>query len=821
MERLNLDQDWCFRRGLLDSIGILESDPGVYVNLPHDGMIGLDVTKDAPAKHDSGYYPGDVCNYTRYVDIPQEWQDDAIGLQFDGVMMHASVEINGCKVGEHHYGYSPFYVDITDFLSFGAQNRITININTGVQPSSRWYTGSGLFRSVTLCHGKRVHILPDGIYLYTKEVTDDIAFVGAQIDLGNQTLQNHMVEVEVDLCGAGDDSGTVVASGKRTIMVPKMGQETANLVIHIPNPKLWDVDNPNLYEVKVIAKDFGVYTTRIIESDNPEYDELSTLFGVRTISVDSVRGLRINGKTTKLKGGCIHHDNGLLGAASLYECEARKVQKLKEIGFNAIRTAHNPPSRVLVEACDRLGMYIFDEAFDAWGIAKRTGDYSQHFEAQWEKDITAYVKRDRVHPSVIMWSIGNEIPERGGLNQGYTLATKLANKIHSLDMTRPISNGICSLWAGLDDVMAKDQDQNQNAVTNSKELYEAYTEPFTNGLDVVGYNYMELAYERDHEMFPERVVLGSENFPKEIGFRWPVVEASDYVIGDFTWTAWDYIGEAGIGKSIFVEEGDPLIEKGPWAIMPPETSPFPWKLANDADVDITGLRRPQGDYRSVVWGSNETYLYSVHPANYGKIELLSMWGFPDLRKCWNYGEYIGKPIKAVVFSKADEVELILNGNVLERKPVVKDGELPNSVSFDLVYETGVLEAVGYCDGKQVSSDKIITSGKPSTIILKPEKEALLADGHDLVFIQIDIVDDEGRLVTDAQIEIKATLSGQGDLTGFGTGNPCTADNYTVPETTTYNGHAMAVIRSGYEQGSVTLSVESDGLKSSECIVSIQ
>ena len=441
-------------------------------------------------------------------------------------------------------------------------------------------------------------------------------------------------------------------------------------------------------------------------------------------------------------------------------------------------------------------------------MAKRTGDYSQYFETLWEKDLTAFIKRDRVHPSVIMWSTGNEIPERGGLNQGYSTATKLAERIRTLDPTRPVSNGICSFWSGLDDAMAKGQDQTQNAATEKEaDFWEKQTEAFTNGLDVVGYNYMEDLYERDHELYPERVILGSENFPREIGFRWPVVEKLPYVIGDFTWTAWDYIGEAGIGKSLFVDETDPLVKKGPWAVMPPSTTCYPWRLANDADFDITGIRKPQGDYRSVVWGSKHTYLYSMQPQNYGKAEVISMWGFTDVRKCWNYAGFEGKPVEVIAFSGAEEVELLLNGVPVGKKAVQKDGTLPNSVRFVLPYEKGVLEAVSYTDGMEVSRDRLATTGEPAEIRLIPEKKELLADGHDVAFVQIEILDQNGLLVTDAQIPLKAVFSGVGELSGFGSANPVTEDNYTLPETHSFRGRATAVIRSGYEQGSAELVIE--------------
>ncbi len=817
MKRIALDEKWTFRRGFIDSLGGLEADPGVEVNLPHDGMISLEVTENAQAKFDSGYFPGDTCNYTKYVMIPKEWENECIGLNFDGSMMHTTIEINGCKVGEHHYGYSPFYVDITDYVTFGVENRVTINVNTGIQPSSRWYTGSGLFRGLTLCHSPRVHVANDGIYLFTKEIEDNRAYIAAQIEIGNSTLENRLVEVTVSL--AENETKEVAAKTTQLIQVNPGKQEVAKMTLILENSKLWDCENPNLYQVTVVAADMGVYRTHFVKNDNIIRDEATALFGVRTITADAVRGLRINGKTVKLKGGCLHHDNGLLGAVSLYEAEARKIKKLKEIGFNAIRTTHNPPSLALVEACDRIGMYIFDEAFDAWGMAKRAGDYSNYFTTCWEQDLSAFIKRDRIHPAVIIWSIGNEIPERGGLGNGYTLASRLAEKVKELDATRPVSNGICSFWSGLDDFLAKGTAQYQNAFDGTdKDVWERGTEAYTNGLDIVGYNYMEDLYVRDHELYPERVILGSENFPKEIGFHWPMVEELPYVIGEFTWTAWDYIGEAGIGKAIYVDKNDPMAEKKPWEIMPPQTSYFPWRLANDADVDITGRILPQGAYRSVVWGNEKTYLFSQHPDHFGKVELMSMWGFPAVSKNWNYEEYENKSIELLVFSNADEVELLMNGQVIERKKVSTKRPMPNSVRFNTTYHSGKVEAVSYRDGKEVSRDAITTTGKPASIRLVPEKNRLNANGHDLIYVGIDILDHEGYVVPDASVELTAEVTGCGVLAGFGTGNPITDEDYTAPRTISYRGHAMAILRSSYKQGATVLRISAKDFEPAEITI---
>lgn len=802
MKKENINQSWEFRRGFVDSLGALDGIPMTIVDLPHDGMISTDVAPDAPAKYDSGYFKGDMCNYTKYIFIPEEWKNESIGLKFDGAMMHVTVEINGYKVCDHHYGYSPFYVDITNVVEFGQQNRVTINANTGVQTSSRWYTGSGLYRGLTLCHGPKVHIKNDGVYAYTKEVSDGIAFIEAQVDVCNDTPENRIVEVNLQLID--EKKNTVTADITANIQVNAMAEETARLAFTVTNPKFWDIDNPNLYIAKATVTDIGTYRTRFFKNETCTTDVAEKLFGIRTITADAIRGLRINGKTVKLKGGCVHHDNGLLGAVSLYECEVRRIKKLKEIGFNAIRTAHNPPSEALVEACDREGFYIFDEAFDCWSIPKRPGDFSTHFESLWEKELTAFIRRDRIHPSVIMWSTGNEIPERGGLNNGYTWATKLALAIKKLDSSRPVSNGICSLWSGLDDNLIQKQNSAQNAGNSEEISWDKITEPFTNGLDVVGYNYMEDLYENSHKLYPHRVILGSENFANEIGFRWPLVEKLPYVIGDFTWTAWDYIGEAGIGKSIMIEKNDPMASWKPWEVMPPQTSPYPWRLADDADIDITGRMRPQGAYRSVVWGSDKTHLYSRDPEYIGRLEMMSMWGFIDVQKNWNYHGYENRAVELVVFSNADEVAIVLNGTEIDRKPVCMERPLPYSARFETIFIPGVIEAVSYKNGVEISRDRMETAGKPARLVLTAEKTTMRADIDDVTYVNMQVVDSDNRPVPDIHWLIKAEVVGEGYLAGFGSGAPCTAENYTDEFALTHNGQATLIVRSNGVAGKISV-----------------
>ena len=842
MKRENLNRGWTFDFGLKSSFSRGPSETMKTVDLPHDYMIESEVYQEAPSGPASGYYNAGVAHYTKSVMIPEDWKDELVFLHFDGVMMNATIEVNGTKAALQHYGYAPFTVEITPFLYFGQENSITVTVNPSMQPNSRWYSGAGMYRGAELLHAPKVYLKEDGIYGYTKEIEYDengkavCAYLNVSADIVNRTDKNVLADVCFSLyedtgraCCPGDSEALLSRSIR--IQLNPGSEETAYYTLTLPDPKLWDAEEPNLYRLAVSVRAADEFRTHIL----PLPEELQTedcgctLFGIRTIRADVNHGLRINQKSVKLKGGCLHHDNGLLGAVSLYDAEYRKLSILKSIGFNAVRTTHNPPSSALVEACDRLGIYIFDEAFDAWGMGKQPGDYNQFFETDWEKDLRAFVRRDRVHPSVIIWSTGNEITERGGLGNGYTLASNLAKAIKALDPSRPVSNGICSFWNGLDDQMMAEAFRKMTEAASSGNIqnidyggkydttYEDYTEAFTNGLDIVGYNYLENKYEYDHERFPERVILGSENFPREIGRHWPMIEKTPHVIGDFTWTAADYIGEAGIGKSVFVDPDDPILERGRF-VLSSHTSDFPWRLANDADIDICGNILPQGLYRKVVFGSDETFIFSYDPANFGKTEVISQWGFTAVKRQWKWEGQEGKPVRIAVFSRSEEVEVIVNGKSLGRKKAgeAQADDMPCSFVFDTVYEPGTIEAVSFAGGKEVSRDLVKTHGTPAALRLIAEKDSVPADGESLVYVRAEILDENGAPVPDAEVKLAAEAEGSAlTLLGFGSGNPITAENYTKGAFTSFNGKALAVLRAGYDAGETTLKIKGEGIGASE------
>ena len=783
MIRKSIDLGWKFFRGLPNHGFVLED--GRDVDLPHDFNVEEATVPSAPAHAATGYYAGSAATYIKELDIGPEYAGRTVMIEFDGVYMNAVVSLNGQAVCRHNYGYTPFVVDITDYIRPGKTNRLSVFVDNTPQPNSRWYSGAGIYRHVDLLISDAVRIVPWGIYAHTDHIVNGDAFVTVETTVANDTAKDVKVQA---MSYAADEDGSIVGKTPALVYVPAMSTAIARATVRIPQAKLWDIDAPYLYNIKTEIK-CGEMT-----------DEWQDVFGVRTISVDTVNGFMLNGRTVKLKGGCIHHDNGLLGAESYYDSEYRKLKIQKDGGFNAMRTAHNPPSRDMLLAADRLGMLVLDEAFDCWFNSKSVNDYGRYFETDWEKDMEAFIVRDRNHPCVFMWSTGNEIVERGGMSKGYAIAAKLADKVRALDPTRPVLNALCSLWNGLeDDIMEKMREELANAmgggfIENSNtpfidSIWMEYTEYFCAPLDVVGYNYLDKRYAMDGNFYPGRVICGTESFGNDFDNVWANTMAHPYVIGDFTWTSYDYIGEAGIGKSTFHDPNGEIPE------APSHVSSYPWRLGNDADFDICGNEKAQLWFRRAVWGEKDTKIAVQDPKYFGMTESVSRWGFEDVTDSWTWPGSEGKDIKVTVYSGAEEVELIINGKSCGK---VKPERF--RAIFNVKYQPGIIEAISYSAGSEISRDRLETAGEPVKLALIPERTAAPADGHSLIFVNIELQDAEGRRVPCNDDVISAEIIGPATIAAFGGADPITEENYTLNIGKTYKGRAQAILRTHTGRG---------------------
>lgn len=816
----DLNRDWAFMPGMYSAESAANART---VQLPHDYLIETDTRPEAMSGPATGYYDAFPANYTKHVVIPAEWKGDPVILRFDGAMQNATVEVNGSYVSMQHYGYAPFDADISPYLYWGEKNRITVTTHPGTQPNSRWYAGAGLYRQVWLYHKPLIHIAQDGIFTVTERLEWEQgmaveAFLRTGITVRNGTSEDRLVQVEIRI--APEDKPDTGVTASALVQVKANAETTVLLRSVVDHPQLWDAEHPCLYTVHAEIRDQGVFGVRQEEESASGIRDTDTVrFGIRTIETDARHGLRINGIPVKLRGGCIHHDNGILGAESFRDSEVRKIRKMKEIGYNAVRTSHNPPSTVLLDVCDELGMYVLDEAFDGWRIGKNPGDCNQYFDTDWEKDVEAFVRRDRNHASVILWSTGNEVMERGGLGDGYTLSEKLARKVQSLDTSRPVTHALCSFWSGLDDramdafrkqiaaAMSGDGMTLQNLQADPEDLtWEKRTEPMVNALDVVGYNYMDGCYERDAKLYPNRVIVGTESYPSQMHEVWELTEKCPHVIGDFTWTAVDYIGEAGIGKVIFTDPEDPRVRMGSMAAMNTKAE-WPWRLAWDADIDLCGNLTPQGVMRKILWGGSETRIFVQDPSCRDRTELISPWGWETVSASWNWPGAEGREIRVVVYSATEEVALSLNGETVAKKPTEK-----HRAEFVLRYAPGTLRAAGFRDGAVLSEDELETAGKATEIHLIREQTVLKNDGMSLLYVPVEIRDACGRLVPDADLQLHAEVTGAGTLAGFGSADPRARDNYSTGDFATWRGKALAIIRAETEAGSATLTIRGGNME---------
>ena len=814
------------------------------VDLPHDFIIGKSVDPKAACGAEGGFYPGAFGTYTRKIQFSAKEMEKRHVLCLDGCAGSAKVIVNGHLAARHHYAYTPFDVDITPYLTEG-ENRIAVVASNTDQPNARWYTGGGLYREVELLEGPMVHIANHGVFAYTRSISGSAAAVGVEVTVENHSSRGQTVSVDVAIHDRVNPFSpetdlhpeNACASAKGVIWVDAGGSSVLRTQILVQNPRMWDLETPCLYEARAsihICGGIHPDPQKISQSGvtaDETLDQETAVFGIRQITVDALKGLQLNGKTLKLKGGCIHHDNGIIGAAAWHDSEYRKVLLHKKNGFMALRMAHNPPSTELLNACDEIGMMVFNEAFDVWNMEKSAFDFSQHFASEWESELTNFIFRDRNHPCVFVWSVGNEIPEQGGLSEGYQTSAMLTAKTRQLDPTRPVGGALCSFFRGLDDadnarywqdIFAHRDELMSNGSVNldcpfGKSVWPYYTAPFAANWDIVGYNYLNYQYEPSHELFPTRVICCTESKPRELVPYWEDVQRLPYVIGDFEWTSMDYIGEAGIGNTQYVEK-----DEAEQAMMAMHFAQYPLRLAGSGDFDICGFEKPQLAYRRIVWGSRETFITSHNPINYHKTELLGRYGWADCGHTWSWPAEKGTPIKLEVYSAAPMVELIVNGVSHGTAPAGKENDFRGI--FHIPYEPGRVEAISRSEeGDEISRDKVLSADAPVQIRITEDEtlselHRLEANrqqkGSALRYLVIEIADQNGRSVTYVEEEVRVTVEGAGKLLGLGTGRISTEENYASGVIKTFRGKALAVI-SGWEQGKTVVRVTSDTLPQAE------
>ncbi|WP_346855952.1 glycoside hydrolase family 2 TIM barrel-domain containing protein [uncultured Draconibacterium sp.] len=788
------NNDWKFIRADADNAQSVDFDDSNWrtLDLPHDYSI-----EDVPAKDGvnqigpfseesagggaTGHVVGGTAWYRKHFTLDKTHEGKIIKVLFDGVYMNADIWLNGNHLGNHPYGYTAFAYDLTDFLNpAGEENVLAVQVkNEG--KNSRWYSGSGIYRNVSLLKTNPVHIDLWGVYITTPEVESTKAKVLLETRFANGTKLGKSLTLSTQIL---NPAGEVIADSEALIELDAANNNVIHTEEEVFNPELWSPENPALYTLVL----------RVFDGKQL-IDQTEEKFGIRTIEFSPEKGFVLNGQSVLLKGGCLHHDNGILGSATFKRAEYRRVKTMKDNGFNAIRTSHNPPSKSFLDACDELGMLVMDESFDQWQKPKNPEDYNLYFDEWWEKDLESMVLRDRNHPSIIIWSIGNEIGERAD-SSGLEIAKNLRNKVLSMDKTRPVTQAICHFW----DQPGRPWDD---------------TAPAFDILDIHGYNYQWKNYEPDHQKDSKRIIVGTESFPKEAFDNWQLVEKYPYVIGDFVWTGMDYLGESGIGHTALDNEAP--------AFMPP----WPWFNAYCGDVSILGYKKPQMFYRDVVWRNSELEIMVHAPVAEGRKEVISMWGWPEEWKSWNWEGNEGLPLQVSVYSRCDKVRLELNGNLIgeqeigQENPAVQQMDIPMqerkitalATYFTVPYHPGELVAIGIEDGEEVLRQSLKTAGKPAAVKITAECETFEAAENDLAYFNVEIVDEEGLLVPDAELPVEFEIQGDCYVQAVGNGNPKDMKSFQQTKVNTFRGKCLLIVRSNKRANEIVVLAKSEGLTS--------
>lgn len=760
------------------------------VTLPHDAMIHEKRSPECESGSAGAYFPGGVYEYEKMFDVPEQWKGKTVLIRFEGVYRRADVSVNGISVGRIVNGYTERIFDLSAALNYGAENGIKVVVDNSEVPNSRWYSGSGIYRPVTLFVMDQVHIVPDGIRI--------------------STVSYNPARIAVSVKHVGGEAKVTILDGNQ-VVAEASGDA---LELEIPEAKLWDEDNPFLYTCKVILRENG---------ESVDSGEIS--FGIRKLEW-SPKGLMVNGQETLLRGGCVHHDNGILGACAYAEAEERKVRIMKEYGYNAIRSSHNPCSRAMLEACDRYGMYVMDESWDMWYQHKSKYDYASDFMEHYRDDLASMVQKDYNHPSVILYSIGNEISEPAK-EEGMEIAREMIDTLHSLDDSRPVSVGLnlmivanaakgqemynsdgginadaaSDLGSGAEAEggaeaaegaqQMPDMSQMNSTMFNQMTMMigagmnhsadgddaDKATSPILDAVDIAGYNYASGRYPLEGAAHPDRLIFGSETFPQDIPVNWAMVEQYPYLIGDFMWTAWDYLGEAGLGAWSYTEDAMRF------------DKPYPWLLGGAGVIDITGHGDGGALLAKVVWGKNDGQIgIAVTPANHPGVDVIkSAWRGTNAIPSWSWKGCEGNHVTVEVYSRAAKVVLSLNGEVI--------GEaVPENckASFETMYKPGNLTAVGYDEnGTEVERGILQSAAGENSIHLRADCGEIINGA--VVFIEVDICGENNEIESNAD-ELLTIYAEGAEILGFGSGRGRTEESFVSNQYTSYYGRALAAVR---------------------------
>lgn len=766
-----------------------------------------------------------------------------VNIRFDGVYNQSEVWINGKKVAMNVYGYMPFVVNLNEILADKsariAENEREVNIvvkamNEG--QNSRWYAGSGIFRHVWLETSDKIHLDEWDVFVDGSEI---IPKKGANVKVFAKVHNDDAFSASGDMIvDILDAEGKKVASVKKQFYAPGASSDehskegvSVETEVLVKTPHTWSVDDPYRYTARVS-----------IQKSGEERDALKIPFGIRSIEFSAKEGFKLNGKSMKLRGGCVHHDNGLLGAAGIDRADVRKVELLKAQGFNAVRCSHNLPTEAFLNACDSLGMLVIDEVFDQWEATKRKDDYSNYFSKEkqtiedgkivgmgitnFEHDAALMVRRDRNHPSIIMWSIANEVAQRADVPRGKEIALQISLAINNEDGTRPTTMAVSSFWDRPD---LKWEEDSHRAFEN---------------VEVGGYNYEWRHYESDHEAYPERIMYGSESLPKEMAENWKLVEKNPYILGDFVWTAVDYIGESGVGHTL-ERSDDRWVQLLSW----------PWFNAWCGDLDLIGMKKPQSYYRDVLWGKSKIAMAVRPSVPDGEHEDVTQWGWTAEENHWNWmgkgatgkmkSDYLpvelrpenyktsnvanvarhnvnahrSDSMRVNVYSREERVRLLINDSVMGEKDVNPENY---TATFTVAYEPGQIKAEIVSPenkkakkGEEIAEVHFNTANAPAGIRFEAVDSIVTASHNDLAYIYINIVDDEGNLCPTAELPLTITTTGVKHIALAGTGHPYDMKSFRTLTPTTFRGKALLIIQPQDESGEVNVKVTGNGIEGNE------